>query len=681
MTKRSYNVLKNANIGVRLVSGFMILISVIVGMTVVSGTNLNNLSYQIDILKLSDEAEVSMALARIEQVRYEQDNAKETSDKVTNYVKTAMVAIEEVKGLMKSDTNRMLASEMNNALVNFDDAFNHYILLTEKEMELGDIRAKAALEVNNLLEETLEIEESYVKEQNDVNILMDTYDKYLLLESMEKGFKEIRILANKYVATGEEAYYEEILVKFVDIESVYDDAITLIKSKDVQENLAEVKVSLGTYENALNDYYEVVQSQETAKENMRLSAVEASKLAIEIKLGVESYIEDVKSKSSMQNILAIIFGLIISLVIAASITFSITRPIAKLVGHMKKVASYDISENVNQDLVSRRDEIGTLGHALHDIILNLRSILSEISNSSDQVAASSQEMMSTSAIVSDSANEVAKTIEEIADSASEQAKDTEVGAVRMNELGKLIEDDQNYVKQLSKALNRVDSLKDEGSFLIEKLVEETQKNRLASDRVYEIIQETNQSADAINIASEMIKDIASQTNLLALNAAIEAARAGDAGKGFAVVAEEVRKLAEESTRFTSEIEKVIKELTGKSHEAVIRIEETKGYIENQSKSVDATNMKFDGISEAVEELNSYLKEVEGSSKDMEIKKDEILSIIENLSAISEENAASSEESSASMEEQAAAVEEISEASVNLAKLAENMNEVVMRFNF
>ncbi|SCY07152.1 methyl-accepting chemotaxis protein [Alkaliphilus peptidifermentans] len=380
-------------------------------------------------------------------------------------------------------------------------------------------------------------------------------------------------------------------------------------------------------------------------------------------------------------ILITLLILLISIIICYLIGNSIVKPILALVQHSRKIADLDLSEDISQGFLNRKDEIGTIAVAFQTITANFRDFIKQIVESSQQLAASSEELTSTSQQSAMAAEEVAKTIEEIAKGATDQAKDTEEGAIQINDLGELIEKEQMYVIDLNNSTNEVNSLKEEGFEILKDLVNKTELNTNASNEIHEMIINTNNSAEKIENASQMIKNIAEQTNLLALNAAIEAARAGEAGRGFAVVAEEIRKLAEESNRFTEEIATVIQDLTTKTGDSVNTIQEVGKIVKSQSESVKMTQEKFEGIAHSIEKMKVVIADITESSNRMEEKKKKIINIIQNLSATSEENAAGTQEASASVEEQTASMEEISFASDSLAKLAEEMQTSISKFKY
>ncbi len=376
---------------------------------------------------------------------------------------------------------------------------------------------------------------------------------------------------------------------------------------------------------------------------------------------------------------------LIAIVLGALITFFVSKgiatPIVLLTGFAEKVANLDITEDVENKLLLRKDEIGGLGRAFEKIISSLREFIKSVSYNSEHLASSSEELTAVTQQLAMTAEEVGRTIEEIAKGANDQAKDTEEGAINIDELGKQIFKNHQDILNLSSASEEVNILKDEGLNILTDLVEKNTECNMAMKEVGEIIANTNKSAEKIEVASEMIKNITQQTNLLALNAAIEAARAGEAGKGFAVVADEIRKLSEQSNQFTQQITDIVVDLTNKTGQAVNTMGEVDKIVTSQTTSVELTNIKFEGIADAIDKVKEAIEDINQSGNEMDRKKESIIEIIQNLSAISEENAAGTEEAAASVEEQTASIEEIANASESLAKLAEEMQESISKFKY
>jgi len=355
------------------------------------------------------------------------------------------------------------------------------------------------------------------------------------------------------------------------------------------------------------------------------------------------------------------------------------KPIIASTAYAKKLGGGDFREGVPEKYLKREDEIGGLTKAFHELNENFSELVSEIIDSSYQVASSSEELNVTADQVATTSEDMAKTIDEIAQGATDQANSTEVGATKTFALGELIEANKAHMNKLNDASANIVMMIGDGLKIVTDLTEKTQDTDKAAKEIFEVINKTDESTSKIGEASNVIASIAEQTNLLALNAAIEAARAGEAGKGFAVVADEIRKLAEQSTASTKDIDDIVHELVESSKLAVGTINHVNDIITDQVEAVKDTEDKFVDISKAVEISVQAIENLNVSEKNMESQKAEILDTIQSLSAIAEENAASTQEASAAVTQQSSSMRQIVDASGDLAKLSEELSNSVSRF--
>ena len=459
--------------------------------------------------------------------------------------------------------------------------------------------------------------------------------------------------------------------------------------KNVSEGVADMSQYLSAAQSTQEDTFKVNDNSTGKKTNVVLVPVDtigsSTKWAFASVTAV-SYAHKEVNKNMIVNIIISIFTtLLIGIIVFVLLIKKVTTPLALVEKMIVKMSDYDLElseeKKEAESFISEKGEIGNIIRSLNKMVDNLVAIVQSINTNAQNTAATAEELTATAQSTSDTAGEVGNAVNSIAEGATAQAHDAQSAVVSAEESGKLLGEMLTTLNELSESMDFIKTKKDEGDDSLKHLVEASELNNKAAEEVHEIIVKTNESAERISAAREMIQSISDQTNLLALNAAIEAARAGEQGKGFAVVAEEIRKLAEQSAGFTEDIRKDIDILKTDVEKAVNTMNSVAGLMEKQNEKMTETGDKFTQISEAIEKSQTIVRILDKSSKEIEEKNDNIVKAIENLSSVAEDNAATTEEAAAAVATQVQSMEEISGASENLANVAVELQEEVAKFRF
>jgi twitching motility protein PilJ len=270
--------------------------------------------------------------------------------------------------------------------------------------------------------------------------------------------------------------------------------------------------------------------------------------------------------------------------------------IMRLLDEMGSLAEGDLTvkTTVSEDIT------GAIADSVNYAIDELRSLVTTINETSEQVSSSAQETQTTARHLADAAEQQAQqissatsAINQIVNSMDIVSKDSAESADVAERSVKIASRGAEVVRE---TISGMDSIRDQ--------IQETSKR----------IKRLGESSQEIGSIVELINDIAEQTNILALNAAIQAASAGEAGRGFAVVADEVQRLAERSTSATKRIETLVQTIQSDTNEAVNSMEQTTAEVVAGARLAEDAGSALGDIERVSHDLSALIQSISTAAR-------------------------------------------------------------------
>lgn len=302
----------------------------------------------------------------------------------------------------------------------------------------------------------------------------------------------------------------------------------------------------------------------------------------------------------------------------------LSQGINRILSEMDKFSLGDLTVKITDN--SSINELNKLFKGFNDSVYKINNLIKNVKISIEETSNNSSEIVSAVNNLNYSVNEQSRKSGIILSSIREVIESMNINNENINKVSRISE------SAGEKARKGVLKLSDSHAGM--------DKIAKASEQTASIVTQLVNQVDQIGQIAGTIDDIANQTNLLALNAAIEAARAGEQGRGFAVVADEVRKLAERTTKATKEIATTISEIQADVKKADESMKTTGMSVGEGIKNNKDLQESFDGILAESENLLTeidILTEIRNSQKQMATAIDSQIMEMETIMAKSLED--------------------------------------------
>jgi methyl-accepting chemotaxis protein len=341
-------------------------------------------------------------------------------------------------------------------------------------------------------------------------------------------------------------------------------------------------------------------------------------------LNVEGQTE---SRADKITLALVACGLFVGIVTAVLIGRSITGSMTSMLGMIQKVSAKNLA--VEDVRVTSNDEIGQAAVALNSMKNSLHELVLSIAATAEHLASASEE-------ISSGASQSVET-------ARVQADQTRQVATAMQQMSSTVQEVSEHSRKASDSSHQAAQAARQGGEVVEQTLSTMRSIAESSKTVAARIAELGKSSEQIGKIVAVIDDLADQTNLLALNAAIEAARAGEQGRGFAVVADEVRKLAERTTKATQGIGAMIESIQMETRNAVEAIELGSRDVEVGVEKTTASGTALEEIIQMSEQVGDMISQIATAATEQSSATEQVNANVAQISSLTQGSSSAAEQ--------------------------------------
>jgi len=294
------------------------------------------------------------------------------------------------------------------------------------------------------------------------------------------------------------------------------------------------------------------------------------------------------------------------------------------------VVSNAAEGDFTQRAVVTEGALGALADSFNLMVDDLGKLIEEVQTAALQVGGAASEILAAT--------------EQMARGAEEQSVQVANASAAVEEMAASIRQVAMNADSAAEAAQRAAQVAQTGGNTVLETIEGMRRIRATVQDSAQKIKSLGESSLEISKIVQTIEDIANQTNLLALNATIEAARAGEAGRGFAVVAEQVRELAERSSKATNDISQLVQTIQSETQDAVSAMERGTLEVERGTKLADQASRALEEIRSVVQQSTELIQEISLAAKQQDIASSGVVSAMTEVSQIAKQSLLGSRQS-------------------------------------